>query len=61
MGHIKCILIKDFQNQKVGSAVIISEGYQYDFFVEQGFIEGEKKQKSKTKKKVETEKNTDED
>ncbi len=50
MAHKKYILIKDFESQKVGGSIIISEN-QVDYFVENGFIEGKKK-KTKTKTKV---------
>lgn len=52
MAHKKYILIKDFESQKIGGSIIISEN-QVDYFVENGFIDGEKK-KTKTKTKVAT-------
>ena len=48
----KHILIKKFGNQKKGDTIFI-HSYQAEYFVEQGFIEG--KTKKKTKKKVEAE------
>tara|TARA_R110000803_G_scaffold48061_2_gene99897 strand:- start:2539 stop:2745 length:207 start_codon:yes stop_codon:yes gene_type:complete len=51
MGHKKHILIKDFNSQKKGSGVIISEN-QIEYFIENGLIEV-KGRKAKTKKKIE--------
>tara|TARA_R110000751_G_scaffold119032_2_gene219507 strand:- start:914 stop:1123 length:210 start_codon:yes stop_codon:yes gene_type:complete len=51
MAHKKYILIKDFESQKIGGSIIISEN-QVDYFVENGYIDGGKKKKTKTKTKV---------
>tara|TARA_R110000787_G_scaffold70574_3_gene156816 strand:- start:9868 stop:10065 length:198 start_codon:yes stop_codon:yes gene_type:complete len=51
MAHKKHILLKDFNYQKKGSAIIISEN-QIEYFFEKGLIEVKGK-KTKTKKKIE--------
>tara|TARA_R110000824_G_scaffold3916_3_gene18712 strand:+ start:5704 stop:5901 length:198 start_codon:yes stop_codon:yes gene_type:complete len=51
MAHKKHILVKDFNSQKKGSTIIISEN-QIEYFFEKGLIEVKGK-KTKTKKKIE--------
>tara|TARA_R100001377_G_scaffold46648_1_gene26842 strand:+ start:250 stop:438 length:189 start_codon:yes stop_codon:yes gene_type:complete len=51
MAHKKFVLLKDFNSQKKGSGVIISEN-QVEYFFEKGLIEVKGK-KTKTKKKIE--------
>lgn len=56
----KFILIKEFENQKIGDSILIHE-FQIPYFEDNGFIEIKgKKKKTKTKTKIEEDKITNE-